>query len=160
MFGELVPVGGGDPNSVAQEESVDWAAGELRHRAEVLERLGPSLPIERQYGATGTSGICKAATGLRSTGCASRTSGLIRATFCLSPSTSTKCIFAGGTWRGRPSAGRDARPDVFKKSLLERAGLEQRKPGAPTKSQEPEPSGRYDVTNNEPGQLRFRHHPI
>jgi adenylate cyclase len=50
--------------------------------------------------------------------------------------------------------------DVFKKSLLERAGLEQRKGVAPKKSEEADSTGRYDITKDEPGQLRFRHHPI
>jgi hypothetical protein len=50
--------------------------------------------------------------------------------------------------------------EMFKKSLLERAGLEQRKPGVPKKDAEPERSDRYDITNDAPGQIRFRHHPI
>jgi len=50
--------------------------------------------------------------------------------------------------------------DLFNKSLLERAGLEKRRPGdgktEPTRDQ----PVRYNVENDDPGQLRFRHHPL
>ena len=50
--------------------------------------------------------------------------------------------------------------DFFSKSLLERAGLEQRKI-KPTKTpSDPDEQVRYDITNDEPGQIRFRNHPV
>jgi predicted component of type VI protein secretion system len=50
--------------------------------------------------------------------------------------------------------------DFFSKSLLERAGLETRKI-KPTKGPpEPDEGVRYDITNDEPGQIRFRNHPV
>jgi len=50
--------------------------------------------------------------------------------------------------------------DLFDKSLLERAGLEkQRAADARTQPDRDEPA-RYDVDNDDPGQLRFRHHPL
>jgi hypothetical protein len=50
--------------------------------------------------------------------------------------------------------------DLFEKSLLERAGLEKRRPAdAKTEPDRCEPA-RYDVENDAPGQLRFRHHPL
>jgi hypothetical protein len=50
--------------------------------------------------------------------------------------------------------------DLFEKSLLERAGLEKRRPAdAKTEPDRYEPA-RYDVENDAPGQLRFRHHPL
>lgn len=53
-----------------------------------------------------------------------------------------------------------AEADVFNKSLLERAGLEKpRKPDGKTPPDRREPV-RYDVDNDDPGQLRFRHHPL
>jgi pSer/pThr/pTyr-binding forkhead associated (FHA) protein len=48
--------------------------------------------------------------------------------------------------------------DVFSKSLLERAGLEQRH-FRPSKAIEPGESVRYDITNDEPGQLHVRNSP-
>lgn len=50
--------------------------------------------------------------------------------------------------------------DLFDKSLLERAGLE--KPRAQGDKTEPgrEESARYDVENDKPGQIRFRNHPL
>jgi len=46
--------------------------------------------------------------------------------------------------------------DIFGKSLLERAGLEQRH-FLPTKAQyDPEEMERYDITKDEPGQIRIR----
>jgi pSer/pThr/pTyr-binding forkhead associated (FHA) protein len=48
--------------------------------------------------------------------------------------------------------------DFFSKSLLERAGLDKRK-YVSKPSSEPEEDARYDITSDEPGQLRFRHHP-
>jgi pSer/pThr/pTyr-binding forkhead associated (FHA) protein len=48
--------------------------------------------------------------------------------------------------------------DFFSKSLLERAGLDKRKYVSKSSSQ-PDEDARYDVTSDEPGQLRFRHHP-
>jgi pSer/pThr/pTyr-binding forkhead associated (FHA) protein len=48
--------------------------------------------------------------------------------------------------------------DFFSKSLLERAGLESRKIRQTTS--EPDEDARYDITNDEPGQIRFRNHPV
>jgi adenylate cyclase len=51
-------------------------------------------------------------------------------------------------------------PDAnfFNKSLLERAGLEQKKSTPPKTPADPDTVERYDITKDEPGQLRFRHH--
>lgn len=50
--------------------------------------------------------------------------------------------------------------DLFGKSLLERAGLE--RGGVTQGKREPDRDEpvRYDVDSDEPGQLRFRHHPL
>ena len=50
--------------------------------------------------------------------------------------------------------------DIFGKSLLERAGLEQKKYSRSPAPPEPGESVSFDITNDEPGQLRFRHHPL
>ena len=50
--------------------------------------------------------------------------------------------------------------DVFSKSLLERAGLEHRKIRQLNAPGEPDEGARYDITNDEPGQIRFRNHPV
>ncbi len=50
--------------------------------------------------------------------------------------------------------------DFFGKSLLERAGLEKRKFIPPKTPSDPDPSERYDITKDEPGRIRFRHHPL
>ena len=50
--------------------------------------------------------------------------------------------------------------DFFSKSLLERAGLETRKIKLPKGTPEPDEDARYDITNDEPGQIRFRNHPV
>ena len=50
--------------------------------------------------------------------------------------------------------------DIFSKSLLERAGLEQRQFGRLSPQAEPGESVSYDITKDEPGQLRFRHKPL
>ncbi len=52
-----------------------------------------------------------------------------------------------------------SRADLFSKSLLERAGLERRKLNIPKTPNDPDVSARYDITNDQPGQLRFRHQP-
>jgi hypothetical protein len=49
--------------------------------------------------------------------------------------------------------------DFFGKSLLERAGLEQRKIGSIKAPPEPDEGVRYDITNDAPGQIRFRNRP-
>jgi hypothetical protein len=49
--------------------------------------------------------------------------------------------------------------DIFNKSLLERAGLEMRRFNRSKPTVEPGESVSYDITNDEPGQLRFRHSP-
>jgi adenylate cyclase len=50
--------------------------------------------------------------------------------------------------------------DIFRKSLLERAGLDIKRftsrPGAPV---EPTESVNYDISKDSPGQLHFRHRP-
>ncbi len=50
--------------------------------------------------------------------------------------------------------------DIFSKSLLERAGLEQRQFGGSKTPEVPGESVAYDITKDEPGQLRFRNKPI
>jgi adenylate cyclase len=50
--------------------------------------------------------------------------------------------------------------DFFSKSLLERAGLETRKIGQGKAAPEPDEAVRYDITKDDPGQLRFRNHPM
>lgn len=45
--------------------------------------------------------------------------------------------------------------DIFSKSLLARAGLEQRHFKTPKTPLDPEEEVRYDITKDEPGQLRF-----
>lgn len=50
--------------------------------------------------------------------------------------------------------------DIFGKSLLERAGLEQKKFSRSPAPLQPGESVSFDITNDEPGQLRFRHHPL
>ena len=51
-------------------------------------------------------------------------------------------------------------PEIFGKSLLERAGLEQRRYTRSPAPAEPGESVTSDILNDDPGQLRFRHHPI
>lgn len=50
--------------------------------------------------------------------------------------------------------------DIFSKSLLERAGLEQRQFGRSPAPVQPGESVPFDITKDEPGQLRFRHKPL
>jgi hypothetical protein len=49
--------------------------------------------------------------------------------------------------------------DFFSKSLLERAGLEQRKISPGKTPSDPEENVRYDIMNDSPGQIRFRNRP-
>ncbi len=50
--------------------------------------------------------------------------------------------------------------DVLGKSLLERAGLEKRKYAPPKTPSAPDPSRRYDITDDDAGRIRFRNHPL
>ncbi len=50
--------------------------------------------------------------------------------------------------------------DFLDKSLLERAGLEKRKFIPKKTPSDPDPSERYDITNDDPGHIRFRNHPL
>jgi hypothetical protein len=50
--------------------------------------------------------------------------------------------------------------DFFNKSLLERAGLEHRKFVVGKTPSDPVEDARYDITNDEPGKIRFKNHPI
>ena len=45
--------------------------------------------------------------------------------------------------------------DVFGKSLLDRAGLKSRRAVKPMPAADPDAPARYDITNDEPGQLKF-----
>ncbi len=49
--------------------------------------------------------------------------------------------------------------DIFKKSLLERAGLEQDRGASAGSKPDRDSSGSYEITDDRPGQLRFRHRP-
>jgi pSer/pThr/pTyr-binding forkhead associated (FHA) protein len=49
--------------------------------------------------------------------------------------------------------------DFFNKSLLERAGLETRKIRPQKTPSDPEEQVRYDITDDSPGKIRFRNHP-
>ncbi|MBN2477237.1 MAG: FHA domain-containing protein [Pirellulales bacterium] len=50
--------------------------------------------------------------------------------------------------------------DLFGKSLLERAGLDQRKLAAEKRRPGRDEQLKYDVDDDRPGQLRFRNHPL
>ena len=50
--------------------------------------------------------------------------------------------------------------DVFGKSLLERAGLDTGRGEPATEKSGGDQPHRYDVDNDDPGQLRFKHHPL
>jgi predicted component of type VI protein secretion system len=50
--------------------------------------------------------------------------------------------------------------DMFRKSLLERAGLERGSKAKPQTAADRDEPVRYDPTNDGPGQLRFRHRPL
>ena len=50
--------------------------------------------------------------------------------------------------------------DIFSKSLLARAGLEQKRLMRSKAPVDPDEPARYDITRDEPGQLRFRNHPL
>lgn len=52
-----------------------------------------------------------------------------------------------------------AEGDLFGKSLLERAGLETKHVATAETRPDPDEPVRYDVTNDQPGQLRFRQRP-
>ena len=53
-----------------------------------------------------------------------------------------------------------AETDMFDKSLLERAGLEKQRAADPETQPDRDAPARYNVDNDDPGQLRFRHHPL
>jgi hypothetical protein len=59
-----------------------------------------------------------------------------------------------------PPPGELLKTDIFSKSLLERAGLEQRHFGHSPAAAEPGESVAYDITKDDPGQLRFRRKPV
>jgi len=50
--------------------------------------------------------------------------------------------------------------DLFGKSLLERAGLEGGRRAKPRETPSRDEAMRYDLDNDDPGQLRFRNHPL
>ncbi|OHB70929.1 MAG: adenylate cyclase [Planctomycetes bacterium RBG_13_63_9] len=50
--------------------------------------------------------------------------------------------------------------DMFRESLLERAGLDSGRALKPKKGPNRDEPIRYDPTNDDPGQLRFRHRPL
>jgi predicted component of type VI protein secretion system len=53
-----------------------------------------------------------------------------------------------------------SRAEIFGKSLLERAGLDQAKYNRPPSRPEPGESVSVDITKDEPNQLRFRNKPL
>jgi hypothetical protein len=59
-----------------------------------------------------------------------------------------------------PPPTEDVKTDIFSKSLLERAGLEQNQFGRSPPPAEPGESVSYDPTKDDPGQLRFRYKPL
>jgi adenylate cyclase len=59
-----------------------------------------------------------------------------------------------------PPPGDLLKTDIFSKSLLERAGLETRQFGRAPAAAEPGESVAYDITKDEPDQLRLRHKPL
>ena len=50
--------------------------------------------------------------------------------------------------------------DMFDKSLLERAGLEKQRAADAQTQPDRDKQARYNIDNDDPGQLRFRHHPL
>jgi predicted component of type VI protein secretion system len=59
-----------------------------------------------------------------------------------------------------PPPTEDVKTDIFSKSLLERAGLEQQQFSRMPVQAEPGESVSYDPTKDDPGQLRFRYKPL
>jgi hypothetical protein len=53
-----------------------------------------------------------------------------------------------------------AKAEIFSKSLLERAGLDQSKFNHPPAHVQPGESVSFDITKDEPGQLNFRNRPL
>jgi adenylate cyclase len=53
-----------------------------------------------------------------------------------------------------------AKAEIFSKSLLERAGLDQSKYNRPPTQVQPGESVSFDITKDEPGQLNFRNRPL
>jgi adenylate cyclase len=53
-----------------------------------------------------------------------------------------------------------SKAEIFSKSLLERAGLDQRQFSRAAAHVEPGEVVRFDVTNDDAGQLRFRNKPL
>ena len=161
MYGELVPQGGGDPIPllkksllVGRRESCDIVLRfsnvsahhcQLTVSRRLLVRSRPEEPQRREGQRDSRDGQA-ARSGRHPVDRQAQVRG---------------ALLAGRLGRGRAAARRtNPSQDIFGKSLLERAGLKKEPRVAKPTRPKPRHEGsvRYDITNDEPGQLRIRNH--
>lgn len=159
MYGELIPVGGGDPIPllkknllIGRRESCDivlrfsnvsahhcqltlsggyWYVRDLQSRNGV--KVNGLRVTDKRLDAGDTLSVAKH-----------------KYEVCYSP-------LELGAVGPPPTEAPDT--DIFGKSLLERAGLEQGQFNRLT-AQQPGETVRYDISNDDPGKLRFRNNPL
>lgn len=159
MYGELVPVGGGDPIPllkksllIGRRESCDIVlrfSNVSAHHCQLTVNAGywSVRDLQSRNGVKVNGVRC--------------TEKLVQPGDILSVAKhkyEVKYIPADLGAVGPPPA---EKPDVdfFSKSLLERAGLEHRKVKPGKTPSDPVESVRYDITNDDAGKIRFKNHP-
>ena len=157
MYGELLPVGGGDPIPLLKKSLAGRAAGELRHRLAILQRLGPSLPVDRQWRilARPRPEQPQRREGQRGAGDGQADRPGRHA---VDRQASVRGeVFAGGPWGGGTAAAGGRRVGRVRQVAVEarRAGAAEDHVDAACRPADDEPK-RYDVADDEPGQFKFR----
>jgi pSer/pThr/pTyr-binding forkhead associated (FHA) protein len=162
MFGELVPVGGGDPIPLLKKTLLIGR----RESCDIVLRFSNvsahhcQLTVDRGYWHVRD---LQSRNGIKVNGIriAVNTNKLIEPGDILSVAKHKYNVQYSPVDLGAvgPPPSEAPNADVFGKSLLERAGLERK--FTPQKNlSDPEAPVRYDITNDEPGGIRFRNHPL
>jgi pSer/pThr/pTyr-binding forkhead associated (FHA) protein len=160
MYGELIPVGGGDPIPllkktllVGRRESCDIVlrfSNVSAHHCQLTVNLG-YWHVRDMQSRNGVK-----VNGVRCT------DKLIQPGDVLSIAKHKYEVHYSPLELGAvgPPPSEAPETDFFSKSLLERAGLEQRKIKPTKGTPEPDEDARYDITNDDAGRIRFRNHPV
>ena len=158
MYGELIPLGGGDPIPLLEAAAADRSPRELRHHLAVRQRLGPPLPVvdRERLLVRPRHAEPQRHQGERREG--DRAAALAGRHRSRSPSINTASTTIRPSWapsvRRRPTI---CRQEIMKESLLPRAGLDHRDDRPRHRD---DGRKRYDPTNHAKGQIKLPDDPV
>lgn len=161
MFGELIPVGGGDPIPLLKKSLLVGR----RESCDVVLRFSNVSAHHCQLNVNGGYWHVRdlqSRNGVKINGVRVTAEKRVDPGDVLSVAKHKYEVQYSPTDLGAvgPPPSETPSDNFFGKSLLERAGLEKRKFIPEKTPSDPTPSERYDITKDDPGQIRLKNHPL